>query len=272
MRFLLFYISFYLLISCHSKSSNTDIDSSLVTTPPKQSLNLDTLKRYTYLVLGSQTNNGRLQGCGFFIRKNKKLYFVSALHVFLGIQGKVGTPEKDLYNEDSLAVIIAQHQSTFDTLKIPTKKIKETVQQKLFYQEADAFAYPINLNQIPKNDTIFSIENFVELNYNCSEITEAITLGFSKTESNGTTLLAPALSFENILFHLCKNVFYKGENITDSINYVINMQYEGEGFSGSPVFMMYRNKPIFGGLMSTGDPVDKWVIIVRPQYVLNKVK
>jgi hypothetical protein len=58
----------------------------------------------------------------------------------------------------------------------------------------------------------------------------------------------------------------------DTINYNIKKTIETEGYSGSPVYLLYESKIIFGGLLAACNNRDKWIMVLRPENVLKALK
>ena len=145
-----------------------------------------------------------------------------------------------------------------------------------FYLRADAYAYPIKL---PKNMQVYSIEKFINTEINCSEVKEFITCGFPKLASRdkkANLTASPVISKQSIVGgDYCQRLIYEEYDAYDTINYAITMTRETVGYSGSPVYIIYRNKIFFGGLFSLGVPNDAPIgntaLIVRPEYVLDKL-
>jgi hypothetical protein len=103
---LIYIFSFF---SCNTNSNvRFDTDSSLINPKDVRSArfinyNIDSLKKYSYFILaGDPRDNYWDQATGFFIRKNNKLFFVSALHVFAGMTGQAIYYKKDINFPDTL--------------------------------------------------------------------------------------------------------------------------------------------------------------------------
>jgi hypothetical protein len=265
------------ILSCNSNSNvNNDIDSSLmkdkVSISNEQLPNsLDSLKKYSYFFYGKVTENLWEQGSGFFIRVNKKLYFTSALHSFTGMT----IDHKKIPNyPDTLRIRINSPENKRVLYKIGISSIKKNTKDIPFYLRADAYAYSVNIADIPKNVTIYSIENFINPFINCNEVKQAIICGYPNLHTNDTNITMtafPVLSRETIFGNYCQKMYYSSFNSYDTINYSISAHVETDGYSGSPVFVIYRNKIFFGGLLSSGNAIEKMAVIVRPEYVLDKL-
>ena len=277
MRRILFFISIYGLtfnFCCHDNSDkNSDIDSSLIelnNSPIALNIKYDSLRKYSYFVFAPINDSNWHQGSGFFIRQNNKLYFISALHVFSGRQS-----ESEIIPNypDTLYVRLITNKRAIYYLKLDISFIKKK-KNVPHYLEADAYAYLIDQDTIPKNVTVYSIDHFIEKNIACNEPKETIICGYPNLHINDAFAVLkglPQVSKNIIVQSYCDRLYYSNTNSYDSIEYSVWTDRDMGGYSGSPVYLLYRNKIIFGGLLSSGTISEKHCEIVRPQYVLDKI-
>jgi len=263
-----------ILLSCNgSTSTNNDIDSSLLKYTKIENIaeKLDSLKKYSYFFYAKISPSHWEQGSGFFIRKNNKLYFISDLHSFTG---QTIDLKKIPNYPDTLGIRLNDPEKKCEVYKIPIAEIKRNTKDIPFYLRADAWAYPIDTATIPKDVTIYSVENLIDTNFNYHEVHEAITCGYPNLHSSDTLVAMkahPVLTKQTIYGDYCKKMYFSNYKSYDTIDYSVTAYTDYGGYSGSPVYLLYKNKIIFGGLLSSGSLPQKAAMVVRPQYVLDKI-
>jgi hypothetical protein len=264
-----------IFFGCNSISTTTSIfDSSVIDTNvhtqipvPKE---LDSLKKYCYLIYGIESDERWVEATGFFIRKLDKIYLIGALHSFTGWLMD-GTKEKDY--PDILKVRVVNDINNPIFFDIDISSIKNKANKRIeFYKEADAYAY---LMPDSFKYKINSINEFIRYGINCDSIKQAIVCGYPIIEGQSKQeilIKQPNIRFENLDGNFCHWLYWKVFNVEDSINYKLhnNEGVPAFGFSGSPVFISHQNKIYFGGLLSNGST--EQIFIVKPKYVLDKLR
>jgi hypothetical protein len=171
-------------------------------------------------------------------------------------------------------VKILAKDNKYGFYKIPIADIKKKTQSAPFYVRPDVYVYEVNPNDIPKDVIIYSIEKFIHPEFNCDELQTAITCGYPdlNTHDKKVTLSAtPSCNFEKVLDY-CHPSYYQDMNTYDTINYPISMPYEAKGYSGSPVYVIYRGQICFGGIFCVELAPNKVGFVVKPKYVLSQLK
>lgn len=273
---ILFIISVLLIISCNNtgKTHNNDIDSSLIKSLIPTLFDFDSLKKYSYLVYADVNTHIKPNGTGFFIRDKGNLYFVSAAHVFEATGGNVLHPTEIKNYPDTMQIIVYRKGNTLGKYKLAIGNIKNRLHSSLPFNNPDVYAFKINEKDIPTH--IYSIEKFIDTTYDNHKIAKAVTCGYVAQKTIERMLLKPpACTEEDLAAYYWKPMRLGGlaNGVEyDSVNYPIKLTVETEGYSGSPVYLIYENRLIFGGLAVLANPQDKWLMVLRPEYVLKEIR
>jgi|HubBroStandDraft_2_1064218.scaffolds.fasta_scaffold228314_1 hypothetical protein len=256
---LIFYFSF---IGCNIKNT-------------KSYQGIDSLKKYSYMIVGIHTTNGQKpgspDGTGFFIRDdNNQLHFITAKHIVSCIN--TFTKEPTPLSYDTIEVrYFHKSDSTIDYIPLYLKDIKYKIKNQFFYESPDVISFLANGDF--SNADINSVEKMVVDYSKLNEPPEKIIIfGYSVTKNmtGFTERNFPLTCYQEQpadLAHI--DPAYPNP---DSINLVLQPETI-EGVSGAPVFYKYPSseKMVFGGVAFGKDSIYKSTYIVRPDIVIREM-
>lgn len=261
-------------ISCHNDSQIKPEENQLNTISPVAEQDIDSLRRYSYPLMGLVGESVATATC-FFIRANQKLYLVTAEHVFTS---EDEIEKVQLLSPDTLYLRVMTKQSKeYDFIPIDVTTFKKNINKKHFYEEPDLLFYEIKLDD---KYEINSLEGYMIEN-NLIGTYDAIFYGFPfnnqqiNDRNDYMTRYRKRPSIKTLGFTgLNINGNIKWDIGFDSINYPINVpiDFRVVGCSGSPVFLRKDNKIIFGGVVIQGRVSRSWALAVRPKYVYGKYR
>lgn len=250
----------------------------------QKTIERDSLYKYSYFIYGDNSSTSIEKGTGFFIKKNHKIYLVTANHVLTG--WNVFKKYKEVPYPDTMYVRLYNKITLQpDFIPIPIVDFKARNYGFYLFEKPDICFYEL---KIPDYDIVYSVEKLVEKYQDKIEVDELIVYGFPIVDSRITKFdlirLAPEKGIGKI--HTDKNdsgMFKWDNTYLDTINYIgtasLNQRI-GPGDSGAPVFLQSKNSKhkeiIFGGLVSGGGSVGDSVAmyIVKPLLIkkmLNKI-
>lgn len=265
-----------LLFSCFFSCVHSQTGSSLNS--------FDTLKQYSYLIYGFKaTPEGgmiHLQsggGTGFFIRMGGRTFLVSAKHVLT--RWRADSLRKIIDYPDTLRVRIPNLMGDTVDYPISFTKINDTISGEADYKEPDVYAV-----EFPSaaNYKINSIESFIDT---CifKEVDTIAFYGYPGTNEPLNNIQAleryrsrrPTLS---IGFYTPKTTFpfTLVDQRYDNFDYGVlttDTLYK-QGCSGSPLFKKdsATGRLIFAGIMSRGSGAIRSCLIVRPEFIMQKIR
>jgi V8-like Glu-specific endopeptidase len=204
----------------------------------------DSLSKYSYLITGDHIHNGSIANSGtcFFIRKNSRIFLVTAKHVVSGCQG---ANKDSFYNK---ALILSIKDSTgipkyFTTIDI--SKIADTC--SCVDSTGDIIAFEF-VNKF--SNMLLSVENFIMPKFkNTGDVN---IYGFPGYKINGVSDSAfRSFKTSHIYINRKETVFGIG-NYRDSEKFdstallminknLVTDRDTMQGFSGSPVFIKELN-------------------------------
>lgn len=140
----------------------------------KVAFTLESLGKYSYYIYLDAGQGRYAQASGFFIEKDKKLFLISALHVF---SGKLIDSTTQADYPDTLQVRISIEDNKPEFIKINIKSIVVETPAFTNTSTADVYAYPIVL---PKKTTVFTVNKFLQYDLEriCDKIDTVITVGY----------------------------------------------------------------------------------------------
>lgn len=226
---------------------------------------VDSLSKYSYFLFAptkdigineaGQKQNKSKMATVFFIRKNKRLYLVSAAHSILGLDYN-NKFEKDFPDTFYLRLYKQNSTEMFD-LKFSVTQLKSGIDTNFYKSHYDIIFYQMNL---PEFD-VKSIENFIDIGdtlYN--KIVEAAVYGFAS--SDGGDLTKSTIDYRS----LTKINLNSNFNFYNSFS--IKSGKPSNGFSGSPLFLKTADsRIIFGGVSVAGN--DKVLTFVPPKTIIE---
>jgi hypothetical protein len=234
---------------------------------------LDTLKRYSYNLLGFkiQNNKPRIEGgSGFFFKKDGRTFFVTAKHV---VAGCLDSARKNRTFPATMNIMILPSQrSTGDILSINTVDYYHGIKCETIGPEPDVIAIDVTDKNV---SSVYSVEDFIAPPL--KKVTDIQIFGFPATGLNKDSTLFNEPS--GIHFSLPIDTVFK-KPIQPPHNRLILINEDlGElsGYSGSPVFVMdketkkIRLAGIFIGDSLPQNPV-KYLIYVDADEIVNSVK
>jgi hypothetical protein len=234
----------------------------------------DSLSKYSYFFYGftnqCKTINGQLKcrvvksSC-FLVKKENKIYLVSAAHSFFNLNHAGQALPTYIYPTRFYLRVFTKITGLPDTLafNVPPKPADD-----YFLNNVDAFAIEIN---IPNKYIINTIEKFFpKIGRSFKKPIGAVMYGYLDKQGvddlNQPVIkctLSPETYFDSISIT---------ENKSESDAGLVKLGGEaGAGNSGSPLFLILANsKIIFGGLcMATNNGK---IVFVRPKDVIKKIQ
>ena len=247
--------------------------------------NLAELKKYSYPIYGFKATpgaGGMMQlhsggGTGFFVKMNGRTFLVSAKHVLTRWDGD--SLRKKIDYPDTLKIRIPDISGDTIDYPISFKKINDTITGGAFFEEADIYAIEF---PSASNYKINSIESFLDtcnLNsrdtisfYGYPAIIEPLNSidALERFRNRALTL--------SIGFYALKSTFPFTivDQRYDNFDYGLlrTDAFDKRGCSGSPLFKKdsATGRLIFVGLLSKADTVTRSCLIVRPEFILKKIK
>ena len=224
---------------------------------PSQNLLLDSLKKYSYFVNGylkGAWSNG--SGTGFFIKKDKKIFFVTNYHVYTGYDP------------------ITQENQPCDTISIRLKTVKDSlfiklpsnrdslIEKKIKGLEiGDLVALRLNKTQIKVCNSIglFDVTQLLDTSYLNLSPANIFFYGFPSKEVTYSKLSKMLVPLGQISYSKFKKIDSSVYNKISRRNYIITdtsfqinyrkvyclfSNLSTGGMSGSPIFGEYNIKGI----------------------------
>jgi len=236
------------------------------------------LSMCSYLVFTMDAHSNNLNnGTGFFIRKENRLFFITAKHVITRHEGEEVVLPKF---SDSLSIVV--DRSNLNRFKFWYIDIKQAKATKWipFIQDDDVFVYEFK-KPYPTKDTIYSIESFID----SPAIKEKINPGlrilvygfrfYDLTEYKIGLSSPPSLSYF-LGTYSDSSLYFKDYDLFDKYIYktfVIKGDI-GPGYSGAPVFLKTssgtKGKFIFYGMHIGTDTLSRSALIVKPSVVFQE--
>ena len=244
------------------------------------------LQKFSYLLIGITNGVPTTESTAFFLKKNNKIYLVSAYHSFSSWDGYNG--KKMLPINDTIRIrIVDKKTKNIVFMPFNVKKIVDGSTHIFYYRTPDV--YMLELSN-PKELTLYDI-NIIDddkLVYDKRNgiPNRVIFYGFN----NGILKIKHIGDFKTV-----KSILSTGKMIgnmnqkrqifdlqsrsifIDSLNYKTTNK-GAEGDSGSPVFFEYLNKKTgkafftFGGIVSVGDAPSGTLLMVKPTQVMPPLK
>jgi hypothetical protein len=216
-----------------------------------QNPNYDSLRKYSYAIVGSAVNKdsirGYYAGTCFFIKKNNRLFLVTAEHVLSSchmVDNKNDYPKyMNITIENSKGEII-------ESLPINISTIKDTAHCPDPLNHPDIIAL-----EVKKNDKLYSVEKFLTSSFKNWDNIEMF--GFPNTCLNVSNP-------NNIIITKASNVYIKRQNTTiyntaptndigvydSTYFFIVNKDLVVDslmhGFSGAPIFIKESHSNKFG--------------------------
>jgi hypothetical protein len=229
--------------------------------PSNKTGSSDLLKQHTYLVF-HKSKQGEFFGAGFFLRKGKDLFFMTANHI-------AAMPV------DSVKILLDRFTNSTYTISITEGHSKDL---KKSFGEYDLYLKKINNELINKVNVV---NRFVPdyKNFDFSKVKKIVYYGFPTTKNeqpNDFKVTFPEYikSEDTIIGNYNHARFSPTFNTYDSVNYMtksINGTYSGEGDSGAPVFFEVNKQYYFGGMCTAGVGALRVTYILRPDRLLDSL-
>jgi len=233
-------------------------------------------QKYTYFIFGWKNNAGKGCASGFFLKKNNKVYFITAGHVITQIDPITNLADPNA--PDSMRIRVFNNKNQVEFFTIIRSKMNLPKKGKKPYAYPDVYKVPITRTDLANfqinylNDLYdkYDVRNGTPdkiyiYGFDCSRSTsvasETVTSLFREGTMKGVIGNVPVYS--NI---------WGAKNQRDTLNYLANLNVE-QGFSGAPVLFKFidrktqKVKYTFGGILSAKMPDNSFCFIVRPEYV-----
>ena len=233
----------------------------------------ESVSKYSYLV---QTDKRceKSQATGFFVRYDKRLFFVSAAHSLTGWD-PVALKDQENF-PDTIFIRLSNDTSRFSYLSLPVGNIKKTAKAFRDYEAPDVVVVEI---KNPKKYNVFSLEGYFEEDVPCEVAKRVLVSGFPSVEHSSEYFKLrqqPAVLTTVLEDDYCFYPYRTDRKIYDRLHYFARFE-EGKpksGLSGAPAYLeIGKGLIVFGGLYigesQAGAGKGR---IIRPEYVINKIK
>jgi hypothetical protein len=269
-----------LFIGCNS---NTDYSSIKQNTSEitDSSFNVDSLKRYSYLIVGRKDGKSITCGTGFLVKRNNKIFVISACHVFTC--NDVFTKKRMEPVWDSISIRFNIKNSIYGTyFPVRIKEIRDSIKPLYFYEKPDVFVY--ELKKLPDSLEVNSIENLIDINL-LKNTTSNICLSYGfplntniwQTKIVNLNSIQPEL-YKGAIVNDPNKLITFNDTIIDKFTLLSSPLTYG-GASGSPVYFVIQKlfngrklkSIIFGGVMYGSDSISNRAFIIRPEIVIGEI-
>ena len=270
-----------LFLSCEGSIDPSKASSDNSSVVNGRSSTFDFLRTYSYEIFGSkriaQNHFIPTGGTGFFFRKNSRLFFITAKHVFTGCPDD-STKVKDF--PDTLAVLIHGKENILeDTIQIDISKFYDSLPCNLLKYEPDFIVWEVKNNKPKVTSTI---EGFILPPFR--KASDLVIFGFPGKEAIINEEFHPVNAS---LIHLdlnnkriTTNMKLTKENRIDSLNYWVYTDeplYDLGGYSGSPVFIKDASSDrwqiigLLASVTAAAPETKQWLTICRIGHVSNEI-
>jgi hypothetical protein len=229
------------------------------------------LKKYSYLLnfMGTGEKIGYTDGgaTGFFIKHNNHTYLVSNYHVFTNQNTMTKRQNKERY--DSIGIAFAMNDD-FMWYAIDVREIVKNSKSYYYYEYPDVYVYPID--DIVNYFRVNYINEFVDSIPNNVTPDEVIIYGYPEDTKEPSLLLSQMTAN----FYDTVDFYDKGHLHMLHNTYFTKPASRG-GYSGSPVFLRFKEKVVFGGILSSHTPkavgTEEGVsFIIKPFEIFTRIK
>lgn len=240
-----------------------------------QSMNgIDTLEKYSYLVLHMSKGNAIGNSTGFFIRNNKKTFFITTYHTC----SCVDVFKKEIYNPEWDMLYIRlyndSNQIIYSPLILEPIKINRVVEY--FFDHPDICIY--EMKHLPTNINVNSVETFAD-NYSRKKGDPQKTIFFGYARENIDTAIAETLSsirhVGEMKYGIDHTITFVDINRVDTTSLTITPPTK-HGASGSPVFFQFETDKgtltTFGGMVFGTSESEDLTYVVRPELIIERIK
>jgi len=241
---------------------------------------LVTLKKYSYQLAGLKTigNEEKINiatGTCFFIRKQKRLFLVTAKHVLAGC--KEDNSKSPNFPDTMHVILHSDSNSNIGNIGFTSKEIADTIDCNKIHENPDFIVLEFE-DQIKG---VYSVENFLSPSF--KEVSSFILYGFPENEMyKDSPHFADATRIygdQSSDWQITRGNINRKSGVGDTVNYYLfaNISLNNlSGFSGSPVFIKerkYHKWRVIGILVASTAPKGQKQIlkICRIDYILNEI-
>src|SRR5437868_3054339 len=203
---------------------------------------LDSLVKYSYVVVRGENNDGYFSGTGFYIRNGSKIFFITNYHVATGYDARSSIV---IRTQDSIKISFshADIPNVFSLKPIRNKNeefyIQDLIKPDLWVAGLDTQA----VAKLSKGIKIFDVNDFIDEKYFDSIPRNVIIYGYpgnkiSNEKVKGELVMAYYIDNPDTL----KNILTPGHNPKEVIDKFRNLYFLTSnsslrpGMSGSPVY------------------------------------
>ena len=240
------------------------------------------LSKYSYLVVGfydikivdDYQSFKATQGTCFFVRKNNKLFLISAKHLLTSWNPETST--KNMLYPDKLNLRLFDTNDKVQFYVLDIKDINKAIEGAYTYNDPDVFI--IEFEDDPKYK-INSIEKFIDDEISITQESNIRLYGYPTTfDFFGEEQMKALPSLEPTLVEgkpLSKDSPYRDIRIRqlENLNYAIQRTdtLPRAGCSGAPVFVETKKGWGFGGIFINSSPEVPISLILRNEFILPKI-
>jgi len=259
-------LQMFILISCFQVTLGQECTDSL------DKYGYDSLRKYSYLIVGIINDHSASIGTGFFIKSDTNVYLISAGHVLTGWDAM--KEEWDKNYPDEFFMKLTEKTTGEDILcSIDVKAYKKKLVPFSVWNKPDIFIYKL------KNPSLYIINSIEALivdtvgNY-LDEINRVFGYGFASythfSDFRSLLHLTPTLINASTTMEYGAMPNVRENNLPDSMHFTIapvspSENNLGKGASGTPVFIYSEklSRFIFGGVVIAVNEKKMFDIVVR---------
>lgn len=223
------------------------------------------LRNYSYLIYGKTRAGCTVQATGVLVISKGQLYLVTACHVINGWFYE-SYDKDDAYPDTLYLRIYKKKENSVDFIPLDITKLKHT---KPAPDWPDIYFYPLNIPAIYRTNTLETL--ITKYKSAVRQPEEVLVYGYQLTIDSDNVNFA-TMNVSKVIASWTGQASYFSNLYTYSIGYSDNAL--GPGDSGSPVYLIYREKAggtmiQFGGLIVGGVSSLHKATVLKPEIILN---
>ena len=226
------------------------------------------LRGYSYLIYGKTRAGCTVQATGILVTSKAQLYLVTACHVINGWFYE-SYDKDDAYPDTLYLRVYKKKDNSVAFIPIDITKLKHT---KPAPDWPDIYFYPLNIPAIYRTNTLGPL--ILKTKSTIRRPEEILVYGYQLTVDSDNVNFS-TMSVSKVIANWTGQASYSSNPYTYSIGYSGNAL--GPGDSGSPVYLIYREKTggttiQFGGLLVGGVSSLHKATVLKPEIILNLLR
>lgn len=245
---------------------------------------IDSLSNYSYFIFGNTSEKSIHQGTVFFVRKNEKIYLVTAAHNFNGWNYTKNLCTSCPYLDTLYLRVYRKDNGIAEFLTIDISRLKLSIPKGFISETPDLYFYEI---AFPDTYKLFTIEKLFTKSINPHKNEEILTYGYPVIDEENDPYkyirLPATKGIGNLLVDYPKKTRWHYDNGDikgiDTISYhvIIKNHTIREGNSGSPCYLIDtklkqggNTKSVsFAGMLYGANFIDNTATLLRPEFIIS---